>query len=47
MIECDNCGHVYDGTRQRWLCPVCKFKESCCSGAPLPPRKPEDTGEPQ
>lgn len=28
------CGHVYDGTAYRWLCPVCKFKSSCCEGAP-------------
>lgn len=36
MIECDGCGHVYDGTAYRWLCPRCHLKSSCCEGAPLP-----------
>jgi hypothetical protein len=36
MIECDYCGTPYDGTRYRWLCPVCKMKSSCCEGAPCP-----------
>jgi hypothetical protein len=36
MIECDGCGHVYDGTAYRWLCPHCHLKASCCEGAPLP-----------
>jgi hypothetical protein len=37
VITCDSCGHPYDGTACRWLCPVCKHKASCCEGAPLPP----------
>lgn len=36
MIECDYCGLPYDGTAQRWLCPRCKMKSSCCEGSPLP-----------
>lgn len=34
MVECFWCGTVYDGTKYRWLCPTCHYKESCCDGAP-------------
>lgn len=43
MIECFWCGHVYDGTYYRWLCPQCHYKESCCDGAPCEiPQKVSD-----
>lgn len=36
MIECERCGLEFDGTHYRWLCPGCKQKADCCSGAPQP-----------
>lgn len=36
MIECERCGYEFDGTAYRWLCPRCKQKADCCSGAPCP-----------
>jgi Zn finger protein HypA/HybF involved in hydrogenase expression len=35
MIECGNCGEPFEPVRTRWLCPRCKYKESCCEGEPL------------
>ena len=34
MIECDNCGRLFDPIARRWLCP-CGMKANCCEGAPL------------
>lgn len=34
VIICDNCGRVFNPVWTRWLCPVCKFKASCCEGEP-------------
>jgi rubredoxin len=34
-MECVNCGFEFDPIKYRWLCPHCKFKNSCCEGAPL------------
>lgn len=37
MIECCACGQPFDEIGRRYLCP-CGVKNSCCEGAPLPPR---------
>lgn len=38
-MECVNCGFEFDPIKFRWLCPSCKFKNSCCEGAPLDARE--------
>lgn len=45
MIECERCGFEFDGTAFRWLCPGCKQKADCCSGAPLPSGLPSGSLE--
>lgn len=34
MIECLNCGDVFDPVRYRWRCPKCGLKANCCEGEP-------------
>lgn len=36
---CERCSREFDPIAHRWLCPHCKHKADCCSGAPLPERK--------
>jgi DNA-directed RNA polymerase subunit RPC12/RpoP len=31
---CIACEKPFDPTSHRWLCPHCKWKNSCCEGAP-------------
>ena len=42
-MPCDFCGEEFDPISTRWLCPQCKTKRNCCSGAPLPFRTDADT----
>lgn len=35
-VVCDNCGMAFDPVRVRWRCPVCGWKDSCCTGEPQP-----------
>lgn len=34
LIECPICGCEYPPEATRWLCPECKYKDSCCEGEP-------------
>ena len=36
MIDCENCERPFEPVLSRWLCPYCKWKADCCTGAPLP-----------
>lgn len=40
-MPCEQCGRPFDPIRFRWLCPWCRFKNSCCQGAPLAPLRTE------
>ncbi len=33
-FRCGNCGYPYDPTATRWMCPECRWKDTCCEGAP-------------
>ena len=36
MIDCENCERPFEPVTSRWLCPHCKWKADCCTGAPQP-----------
>jgi Zn finger protein HypA/HybF involved in hydrogenase expression len=34
VIDCENCGELFDPVASRWLCPHCHWKSTCCEGEP-------------
>jgi hypothetical protein len=34
LVECPLCGCEYPPEATRWMCPECKFKDTCCDGEP-------------